>query len=571
MDNKSLTKNEAILSKSSLQEEFNKTFPPFIIYLGTLIILLSFFKDIVRVGFNLDWLLIRISYLPFILIVWKFANKKLNKRFYEFPLWAAGLYITSFCTFFAFSTGGLKSDYIFGLIQFYFAIALMPVTAFTFYLTTFVSISMYIFFNLYQFGIYNLPDREISSTLLPLFVFSIVVYIINSKIRSTKLNFQNQLYFTIKQRDEVIKEQSKELAEIETKGALGTLAAQVAHDIRSPLATLTILTSHNYSIPEDSRILLRNVINRIRDIANDLVEKNRNITTNLDGYSTQLMAAVIYPLVSEKRVQYRSKTQILIEFEPCEENYAIFGKINLLEFKRMLSNLINNAVEALPEKGTVFIKLNQINQSIQLTISDNGKGIPQNIIDKLGNLGVSYNKLGGSGLGLFHAKNTMEKMNGKMELMSDLNKGTDVILTFPIASIPRWFSPKLEVQPETTIIILDDDIAMHQLWKERLEGLKLNIKIINFYNSEQFSQWCISNISISHLNLYLIDLEICGKAKEGFNIIEQYRIEKFSVLVTSHFEENEIHQHCEKIGIKMIPKDLAVFIPIEVENKFVLI
>lgn len=71
----------------SLRSEFIKAFPPFLIYLGTAIILLSFFKDLVRVGFHLSWLLIRLGYLPFVIIVWISAKKNLiNTRFYEVPL-----------------------------------------------------------------------------------------------------------------------------------------------------------------------------------------------------------------------------------------------------------------------------------------------------------------------------------------------------------------------------------------------------------------------------------------------------------------------------------------------------
>jgi len=149
-----LIKNNTVtLAEASLQIDFNKAFPAFIIYLATIIILLSFFKDLVRVGFKLHWLLIRIGYLPFILIVWEISKRKFKTRFYEIPLWAAGLYITSFCTYFSFSTGGLKSDYIFGLLQLYFAIALMPITAITFYVTTFFSIAIYVGVNLHEFGL----------------------------------------------------------------------------------------------------------------------------------------------------------------------------------------------------------------------------------------------------------------------------------------------------------------------------------------------------------------------------------------------------------------------------------
>jgi signal transduction histidine kinase len=555
------TKQEA---ESSLQADFNKAFPPFIIYLATIIILLSFTKDLSRVGFNPYWLMIRVGYLPYILIFWEIAKRKLQSSFYEIPLWAAGLYITCFCTYFSFSTGGLKSDYIFGLLQLYFAIALMPITAITFYMTTFFSIAIYVGVNLYEFGLSNLPDRVTSSTLIPLLVFSIVVYIINSKIRKEKLELQNTLFLTIKKRDEVIRKQSKELAAIETKGALGTLAAQVAHDIRSPLAALNILTSQGLTLPEQSRILVRNVTNRIRDIANDLVEKNRDLTnmvTTVDDFSIQLLAAVIYPLITEKRLQFRSQSKITIEFELSSENYGLFAKINVSEFKRMLSNLINNAVEALSVEGTVLIKLIHQHGNIQLIISDDGKGIPNNILDKLGAYGVSYDKKTGSGLGLYHAKNMMVKLDGTLQLTSEFNKGTCVTLTFPQAPIPVWFLPTLELYPSTTLVILDDDISIHQFWDERFKKFKSNIKIINFTDPIQFHEWQ-SHSQKSYPILYLFDLELFGHSQTGLKLIEKYQLQKNSVLVTSHSEEKDIHAQCEKLNVKMIPKDIAAFIPI---------
>src|SRR5437763_226703 len=111
-------------NKFTLAHEFKKSVPPFLIYLATSIIWLSFLKDLSKVGFNPLWLSIRLAYLPFMLGVW-YIFKHHFKKIYEFPLWASGFYITAFCTYFSFATGGLKSDYVFGLIEFYFGIALM--------------------------------------------------------------------------------------------------------------------------------------------------------------------------------------------------------------------------------------------------------------------------------------------------------------------------------------------------------------------------------------------------------------------------------------------------------------
>ncbi len=559
-------KANANLKEGSLQFDFNKAFPPFIIYLGTIIILLSFSKDLARVGFNLYWLLIRVGYLPFILLTWKIAKIKFQDSVYEMPLWVAALYITCFCTYFSFSTGGLKSDYIFGLLQLYFAIALMPITARTFYMTTFISLAIYIGENIYKFGLSNLPNKATSSTLIPLIVFSIVVYIINSKIRTSKYEFQNELYITIQQRDAVIREQSAELSAIETKAALGTLAAQVAHDIRSPLAALNILTSQDLPIPIQSKILVGNVINRIRDIANDLVEKNRDprkAVSSTGDRSVQLLAATIFQIITEKRLQLRLDSQVNIDFELTSENYGLFANLHLAEFKRMLSNLIDNSIEATNRKGTILIKLLHGDAHIRLIISDNGKGVPQDILEQLGNYGISYDKKNGSGLGIYHAKNTMIKLGGGLNISSELDKGTDITLTIPKAPLPIWFLPKLEIAPMLTLVIVDDDSSIHQLWKERFNHLLFDVNILNFTSPERFLEWQKLNIDKPNPLLYFFDLEYLGYYQTGFKLIEDYQLQVNSVLITSHFEEKEVRERCERLGIKMIPKDLSVFIPIE--------
>jgi signal transduction histidine kinase len=346
------------------------------------------------------------------------------------------------------------------------------------------------------------------------------------------------------------------------------LSEQVAHDIRSPLAALSIFTGQDFSLPEQSRILLRNIINRIRDIANDLVERNRGqseLVNSVDAdLSVQLLAAVICPLVTEKRLQFGFDSQIDIEFELSSINYGLFAKINLTEFKRMLSNLINNANEALPNKGKISIKTLDYEESIRLIISDNGKGIPVNILEKLGSAGISYDKKVGSGLGLYHSIKTVEQLGGKLQLISELGKGTDVILTIPRSDTPAWFLPKLEIYSGTTLVIVDDDFSIHEMWHEIFKKYKAGINFIKLDNPSQFHKWKIISRDMSLPIFYLFDLEFIGDQQTGLNLIQEYQLEKNSILVTNHSDDINIHNTCEKLEIKMIPKDLIVFVPIKI-------
>ena len=70
---------------------------------------------------------------------------------------------------------------------------------------------------------------------------------------------------------------------------------------------------------------------------------------------------------------------------------------------------MNNAVESIvSDQGIINMSLFEEDQNVVIQITDNGKGISADLIAKLGKLGVTYGKLNGHGLGLFHAKNTIE-------------------------------------------------------------------------------------------------------------------------------------------------------------------
>lgn len=550
----------------ALQLEFIKAFPPFLIYLATIIILLSFFKDLVRVGFNPSWLLIRACYFPLMIIVWKISTKKLSAtRFYEAPLWAAGLYITFFCTYFSFATGGLRSDYIYGLIQFYFAIAVMPLTAVTFYTLSLVSVAIYVESNILKFGHASLHDHATISTLIPLLVFSPIVYLIMSKIRRAKINLQNELSKTLMEREEIIREQSKKLAEVETKAALGLMAVQVAHDIRSPLSALQMIIQDISQIPEEKRIITRNAIGRIRDIANNLLYQHQN---NQITISTCLLTSVIDSLISEKRMQFRSKLNANIEFIPSVESYGLFAYINSHEFKRVLSNLINNAVEAINYQGDVLVSLEHDINNALIKVKDNGPGIPKVVLERLGEPGNTHQKEGGSGLGLSSAIQNFKKWNASMEFVAT-EIGTLILIKLPLAKAPPWFLTNLSIAPNSKILILDDDTTIHQIWNDRFSQLNLarkNITWHNFSNKATLVEWLRkNNLSQNHFTI-LCDYEIIGSDENGLDILESLWLQSNSILVTSRYEQPEIQDRCEKMGICLLPKSLATLIPIKISD-----
>lgn len=355
------------------------------------------------------------------------------------------------------------------------------------------------------------------------------------------------------------------------------LAHQVSHDIRSPLSALEMMSSNLKELPEDKRVVIRNAINRIRDIANTLSSKRGqadvvDISLVPDNpLEVVLLSPAIEVIITEKRLEVRNHLGVQINFDQTRLSYGLFSRIVLNDFKRVLSNLINNAVEALPnERGQVNVLLEESQDSrIRLSISDNGSGIPDELITKLGTRGLRSLKSGGSGLGIAHAKECVEAWGGQLKIDSEVGVGTVVSIYLPKENPPAWFVPKLELKYGDTVVILDDDQSIHQIWKGRFDSANFGSHLLvleHMSSTKQFRKFYGERFVELDQAVFLIDYEIIGQHENGIDLIEQLGIQRQSILVTSRYEEPLVRQRCERIGVRLIPKPMSGFVPIEISK-----
>lgn len=319
--------------------------------------------------------------------------------------------------------------------------------------------------------------------------------------------------------------------------ALFMLSAQVAHDIRSPLAALDSITKEVEQLPGETRLVVQSAIGRIREIADDLIDRNRQrkaeggTAPDAPAPAPQLLTAMIEPLISEKRLQFRSQAGIGIEARLGPETDGLYANIQPAEFKRLLSNLVNNAVEALGDKGTVIVSLTPENDVIKIGIQDNGKGIPPEILKKLGQRGETHGKTGGSGLGLYYARTTVESWGGNLAIESAEGKGSVVTLTLP--KTPRQ-AASAPTQPqaggEKMAVLIDDDALVRMSWK--LAAKKSGVTLHAFAAPAEF----LAESSHFDKNTPIhIDSEL-GEGVKGETIAETLRAEGFTdlTLETGH-------------------------------------
>lgn len=352
--------------------------------------------------------------------------------------------------------------------------------------------------------------------------------------------------------------------------AVSTLASQVAHDIRSPLAALATVERELSQLPENKRVILRGAVSRIRDIANSLLAKNREINAVIhegSGVSVELLSNLVEGIVTEKRLQYRTNAGVDIEADLGPGSYGLFVRLTPAAFKRDLSNLINNAVEAVGKNGRVVVSLSSRGEQIVLTVADDGGGIPPAVLARLGERGVTHGKPGGLGLGVHHAKADAAAWGGELDIRSEPGKGTTVALKLPRAAPPAWFVPGLELRAGDAVVVLDDDASIHQVWQGRFDSMRAKekgVEIHHFFRPVELRSWKEENPRQAQTALYLTDYELLGDRQTGLDLIAELGLNERAILVTSRAEERGIVEKCLQLGVRLIPKGLAGFVPASV-------
>lgn len=362
--------------------------------------------------------------------------------------------------------------------------------------------------------------------------------------------------------------------EIEEKtraATLGKIATQVAHDIRSPLLVLTRILRDFSPLPEKKRIDARNAIQRVNDIANNLLtqyKQEKDVSEIQGALSSEPVVMMLDSIISEKRIQ-TADFGVDITQHVLPNAYDAFVEVDITNFKRVISNIINNAIEAVKNKmGQVIISVTKDNGKLLISIKDNGCGIPKNKLRAVFDEGVTFGKKEGSGLGLPYAASKITEWHGDYSLTSEINVGTKFEIILPETKPAEWFASAIQVIEGGTIIVLDDDDYIHQIWNERFSSVfleKNHLALLHFSNGVDFIQFCdgknFENVT------FLLDYEIGDDEKNGLSLAETFCLEKNATLITSQYEDLEVREKCKALGMKIIPKFFAEHTRIDVLPK----
>lgn len=378
---------------------------------------------------------------------------------------------------------------------------------------------------------------------------------------SERLRLENQVHKLENEKHKIAAKEQERFKKI---------VGQVVHDIQSPLAGLRgIVEDAAGSIPEAKRITLRQASMRISDIAQHMLSRYKNKPDSNERSEPLLVSTTLQAILSEKRFEHRNT---IIDTEIRANAHFAFIQIEPSHFKRMISNIINNAVQALNNKpgGEVKVELSITSEWVYVFIEDNGCGMSQDLVDKIESNVITPSKADGSDLGLIQVRETLQRNYGELSIDSVEDNYTIIMLKFPKILPPFWIAEEIKIIKGDTIVVLDDDPSIHGAWDMKLRPLlakapdiKVNhytegrdaVDFINSLSAEEKEQICL-----------LADYELLNQGINGLEVIEQTKIRR-STLVTSHYNDPEIRGNSANLRVKILPKPLAFAIPINLDKR----
>lgn len=210
---------------------------------------------------------------------------------------------------------------------------------------------------------------------------------------------------------------------------IGQLASQVAHDLRSPLMALRIGVQGLTSASNENKDLIEQSVKRVSEIADNLLKTHA--TESSQTFLSKLKEEM-NKIIREKETRWESRLSIETRI-PAQHSFAYHVTLSSREWGNILSNLIDNAVEATSNKQCqISIVWKETKTSLIVSVQDNGQGICEENLSKLASRGATFGKENGNGLALYQARTTLEKIGGHMEIQSSVGEGTTITLQMPI-------------------------------------------------------------------------------------------------------------------------------------------
>jgi PAS domain S-box-containing protein len=258
--------------------------------------------------------------------------------------------------------------------------------------------------------------------------------IVRDITRSKQL--ENELRSHSEHLERLVEERTRKLKDAERMVAIGETAAMVGHDIRNPLQTIEgavyIAKEEIRSVPSRTQEIsnIEEMLNTIREetkyvdkIVSDLQDYARPLAPELEEtHAQQLFDSIL----ADNPVPQNIEVSMTIE----QDSSTILVDPTMM--KRILTNLVTNALQAMPDGGKLTITASKKQDEVYITVQDTGQGILDENKAKIFQPLFST-KAKGQGLGLAVVKRLVEAHNGTIAFNTEVGKGTTFTVAIPLA------------------------------------------------------------------------------------------------------------------------------------------
>jgi signal transduction histidine kinase/FixJ family two-component response regulator len=292
---------------------------------------------------------------------------------------------------------------------------------------------------------------------------------------------QAQLYSALQQAYDDLRQTQKAVMQQERLLALGQMASGIAHDINNAISPVSLYTESllegETGLSPTGRGQLETIQRAIEDVAQTVARmrefyRQRETQLTLQPVDMNRLVEQVVQLTRARWSDMAQRRGIAIEVRTklAANLPTIMGADN--EIREALTNLIFNAVDAMPNGGPLTLRTSltkdegaysgesEVLQFVRLEVTDAGVGMDEDTRRRC--LEPFFTTKGdrGTGLGLAMVYGTIQRHSGDIEIESAVGEGTTMRLSFPISSAPMVGaapSMALRAMPPARILIVDDD------------------------------------------------------------------------------------------------------------------
>jgi signal transduction histidine kinase len=337
-------------------------------------------------------------------------------------------------------------------------------------------------------------------------------------------------------------------------------ARRAAEELRPPVAALSLILQRLPDLNADSIEAAQGALTKIRAVTTDLLRAAGDpevaLTSGESAPVAEPLLAIVERVLHQRRQALRGQPRIRIESGTVPGFPGPFAKVDPVAFARVLSDLLDNSIAALiASEGRIRLDVVEFPQKgfVELRISDDGVGVPQEVISSLGIKRSSPSRR--PGLGLYHAFHRIKEWGGQLTLARRPDRGTVCSIRIPVASAPSWFASGIRIPSGARVLVLEKDPEAMNIWSNYSSLSSLGLTFSLAHRGVDFDA-LVRESRETRPDLCFVSQELGDELINGLDLIDANRVASRSVLVTSEFENRALRRRAERLGVRVLPKEL---------------